>query len=767
MEKKKDDDIIAAAVERLEVASAVESENRSDAVDDLQFLTGNQWPEELRRAREFDKRPCLTFNRLPAIIQQVTNDQRQNDLSIKIHPVGESDKEGAEIRQALIRQIESESNADSAQDAAVNSAASIGWGYFGLTTEYESETSMDQVIRFRRFRDAMKIYFDPDAQEVDGSDARWAMISDDMSRDAFVRQYPKASTSSSDLHMRGLGDRAAQWMNEKTVRVVEYYWIEDVQAKLCLYSDGSVRFKDDPELPTAAVVMPTTIVAERDTYRRRVWWAKLTAAEVLEKTEVPFGWIPIFPVCGTEYVVNGRVVRSGIVRYAKDPQRMYNFFMTSATEEVGLRPKSPYIMAAGQSKGYEAKWAAANVRNFPFLEYTPVTVDGVLAPAPQRQPMADVPSGLLMLARHASDDLKATTGIYDASLGAKGNETSGIAIRQRARQGDTANFHYTDNLVKSMRHAAKCILKAIPSVYDRPRIVRLMDEKGAVRSEQVNQPAMVQDEMGNAVEQVLNDLTSGTYDITISVGPAYDTLRQEASDSMTQVVQAFPQIMQFAGDLVAKSWDWPGADEIAKRLEKTLPPELRDKEEGAEGPPPPPPEMVQALEQASQAIEVYQQEIGQLQQALQAKDGEMQRAEEVEAAKMASVERIARAKLESEAQIDLLRIKKDLLIAREKAQAEQQTAMMTAAMQPAPVEPGGFFDDPAQIDLDAVSLDPMPVEPPPPPEPPQPTPTDVALMAVAEAMQIFARSMSAPKRPVRDSEGRIVQVITDMEPFNG
>jgi hypothetical protein len=279
-----------------------------------------------------------------------------------------------------------------------------------------------------------------------------------------------------------------------------------------------------------------------------------------------------------------------------------------------------------------------------------------------------------------------------------------------------------------------------------------MDEKGAVRSEKVNQPQMVQDDLGNAVQEVLNDLTRGTYDITISVGPAYSTLRQEAADSMNQVVQAFPQLMQFAGDLVAKSWDWPGADEIAKRLEKTLPPELRDKPEGEEGPPPIPPEVQQALDQAGKAIEVYQQEIGQMQQALQSKDAEMQQAEALEAAKIASQERIAREKLQSEAEIDLLRIKKDLLIAREKAQAEQRTAIATAAMQPE-------REDDESVDIESVEIEELPVEPPPPPEP---TPTDMALMAVAEAMQMVARSLAAPKRPVRDAEGRIVQVISEV-----
>jgi hypothetical protein len=293
-----------------------------------------------------------------------------------------------------------------------------------------------------------------------------------------------------------------------------------------------------------------------------------------------------------------------------------------------------------------------------------------------------------------------------------------------------------------------------------------MDEKGGVRSEKVNEPQVVADELGLTVTQVLNDLTRGDYDITISVGPAYATLRQEAAEAMGQMVQAYPPLMQIAGDLIMKAQDGPGADEIAKRMAKMLPPELRDKEEGEEGPPPIPPEMQQAMQQATQAIEVYQQEIGQLQQALQSKDAEMQRQEDIEAAKIASQERIAKEKIRSQAEIDLLGIKKDLIIAREKARSAQETAVMTAAMKPAPAMEGGEteYDDNKRegINIEGVAIEEMPIEPPPPPPPPQPTPTDMALMAVADAMQMVARSLAAPKRPVRDADGRIIQVISEV-----
>jgi len=262
---------------------------------------------------------------------------------------------------------------------------------------------------------------------------------------------------------------------------------------------------------------------------------------------------------------------------------MYNYWMTSATEQVGLIPKAPFIGAEGQFEGHESKWREANVRSFPYLEYKPKTLAGQLAPPPQRQHMADVPTGVLAMAAHASDDIKSTTGLFDASLGARSNETSGVAIGRRDRQGETANYHYIDNLNTTLRHVGRCILNMWPKVYDGTRTMQIMGMDGKVKSVEVNKPTVEQDETGQAVEKLMNDMSSvANYGVTISVGPSYDTLRQEAVDGMIQTAKSWPKLMDVAGDKIVRSMDWPMSEEIADRIEKTMPPELRD-EEGGEG----------------------------------------------------------------------------------------------------------------------------------------------------------------------------------------
>lgn len=625
------DEVIADAKNFLELCNAAYGSNRTEELDDLRFLAGEHWPAQIKRERELDGRPCLTVNKLPTFLHQVTNDQRQNVPGIKVSPVGNgADVKGAEIRQGIIRHIEYSTNADVCYDTAVNSAASIGEGYFRLVTDFCRPDSFDQDIKFKRIRNAFTVYPDPLSEEPDGSDQKRAMISAKTTRKDFEREHPGKDGTSQGFDL-GIGDPTNKdWIGQEFIREAEFYRIEERPAVLVELTNGETGYEDD------LLAMPpgVSIKRKRQSSRPRTMLYKLTAVDVLEATEIKCRWIPLFPVYGDEIDLDGKVIRSGLIRNAKDPSKMYDFWMTSATEEVALRPKTPYIGAEGQFEGYEDEWNQANVRSFPYMEYKPVTLDGNLAPPPQRQPMADIPNGMLTMAMHANDNIKATTGLFDSSLGARGTATSGIQERAQQRQGDVANFHYTDNLNRTVKHVGRCLLDMIPNYIDAPRAVQMMGEDGKITSVDVNQPApgdinaaptapgtigaLAQasgpSSLDLSVAKTLNDMKSGDYAATVRAGPSYDTLRQEAATSMVEWGKAWPKLMDIAGDKMIRAQDWPGADEIADRVEKTIPAELRDDEEDGDAPP-----MVQTpkgpipLEQAGQMLQemdVQIQEMG-------------------------------------------------------------------------------------------------------------------------------------------------------------
>ena len=723
-----DDALIREVKRRLEWAAREDSHNREEALRDLRYLAGEQWDDKQKAARTADNRPSLTINKLPTFLAQVTNEQRQNKSSIKVHPVDDdADPETARIMQGMVRNIEYTSNGDTAYDVATNYAAAAGIGFWRWVTEYEEETSFDQVIRFQSIDNPLGVYMGPH-REPDASDMKWAVLPKDVPRDEFTAMWPRADASSLD-GPRATGDGSPGWVTETTVRVCEYYRVECDDATLVKLSDGTVAWKD--KLPEG---LPVEIVRERRSERRRVMLYTVNAVEVLERAEIPCRWIPLFKVEGSRLNIDGRVHRWGLIRHARDPQYMYNLWMSAATEEVALRPKIPYIGAEGQFEGHEGSWKSANTRNYAYLQYKPVTVDGILVPPPQRQPMADVPVGTLQLAMHANDNIKATTGIFDASLGARSNETSGVAIRQRQREGDTSNFHFVDNLARSIRHCGRTLIDAIPRVYDSERAVRILGEGDQAEHVRINQalPIPRQDENGR-IREVLNDMTVGRYDLTVSMGPSYSTLRQEAADAMIQFGQAWPRLMEIAGDKVVKAMDWPGADEIAERIERTIPPELRGEE--GEGPP------AEQLQVALQQLQAYAQ---QLEQTLQQHEAGIVK-EQISAQAKVEV-----AQINAEAQRD---------VAELKGAVEMLTQQLSAALAPPEPEPGTMPDEP-DPDAEQPSVAEQPAADPMAAF----GPLIDAITQQSQAIDRVIRKLNAKKRLQLDDEGNPVGVEYIEEP---
>lgn len=649
------DDLLETARERFALAQEAIADSHKLAIEDREFLAGNQWPEEIKNKRTQKGRPCLVINRLPQHARQVTNDARQNRPSIKVYPVDDkADVETAKVLQGMVKHIETNSNADVAYDTAFDGAVKNGFGYLRVTTDYSDPETFEQDILIKRIRNPLSVFLDPHAQEPDGSDARFGFIVDDVSHDDFKSQFPDSELcKASDWN--ALADQTPGWLSEKTCRIAEYFYRDDKTVELAQLDDGKVvPLEQVPE------DLRHLVVNTRKTKVPVIRWAKINAIEILEETVWPGRWIPIIPVYGDEEDLNGRVILKGIIRDAKDPQRMYNYWASSETEMIALAPKAPFIGAEGQFEGYEDQWRTANVENHAFLEYKPVALNGTLAPPPQRN-VFEAPVQAISQARMmSSEDLKATTGIYDASLGNRSNENSGIAIQRRNMQAQTANFHFVDNLTRSLKHVGRILVDLIPKVYDTTRVARIIGEEGDQKVVTVNG----QPQPGSTQNQIY-DLSIGKYDVVCDVGPSFATKRQEAVQSMLDMTRAYPQIAQVAGDLLVKNMDWPGAKEVAERLKKTLPPGLADDDQSG---PPLPPQVKAQMGQMNQMIEQLTHQLNDSNEILKQKRMELE-----------SRERIAMAEIQAKVEIELFKGgQKDshLLLQQEIAQIEQRLNLL-------------------------------------------------------------------------------------------
>jgi len=630
---KKDQDILSTARSRLNMAISAYSESREDEIDDLKFFAGSpdnhwQWPADVLATRgavqgqTINARPCLTINKLPQHVRQVTNDQRQNRPAIKIIPVDDkADTEVADIFDGLMRHIEHISDADVAYDTACENQVAYGEGYIRILTEYCDSDSFDQDIKIGRVRNSFSVYMDPTIQDPCGSDASWCFITEDILKEDYERMFPDASPIST-LQTLGVGDQSlSQWINEDTVRIAEYFYVEHEKKTLNLYPGNVSLFEGTPE-DKQMKLMGMKPVRTRQADVKKVKWCKINGYEILEEQEWAGKFIPVVRVVGNEFEVDGRIYVSGLVRNAKDAQRMYNYWVSQEAEMLALAPKAPFIGYGGQFEGYEQQWKTANTQNWPYLEVNPDVTDGqgAVLPLPQRAlpPMAQ--TGLIQAKMGASDDIKSTTGQYDSSLGATSNERSGRAILAREKQGDTGTYHYVDNLARAVRHIGRQIVDMAPKIYDTQRIARIIGMDGETKMAKIDptQPVPVrkiEDQNGIVIDKIYN-LGVGKYDVCVTTGPSYMTKRQESLDAMSQLLQGNPQLWAVAGDLFVKNMDWPGAQEMAKRFAKTIDPKLLSDDDKT-------PEL-QAAEQQIQAMgqemEQMHQMLKNVQQSMEARD---------------------------------------------------------------------------------------------------------------------------------------------------
>ena len=611
--------VVDIARDRFERAKQVLGTLRQQAVEDTRFALGDsdnqwQWPEEVYTARAaVSGKPCLTINVTAQHCNQIINAIRQNRPSAKISPVdGQADKQTALILGGMLRAIQAYSNADTAHDIAAEHAVYGGEGFWRVLTEYESDESFDQVISIKPLTNPQLVYIDPDAIEPDRSDAKWGLIFEDLSKEQFREEYPELDVSSWVEDAQG-------WNNADRVRRAEYFYCETEPDTLLKLADGTVvRTSALPEGVKQygqSLVTPDgqqlAIVAQRETSKKVWYWCKLVGgeAEPVDKRVWPGQYLPIITVVGKEINVNGELVRKGIVRDLKDSGRMVNYSYSAAVETVALQNKVPYLASGEAIAGFEDIWGAANIENRAYLPYNERDMEGNPLQMPQRQAPAAMATAQVQMLQLSVEQMRASSGQQNANFGIRSEAASGVGIQRLKAQGEIATFHFPDNLARGLKYEAKVILDLIPKLYDTRRVVRILGldgkESAAVLDPDMVEPHAELDEGADSEVKEAFNPNVGRYDVAIDTGPSYQTQRQEAADALTSLTQSNPQIMQVAGDIVMRSYDFPMADELAARLAKTLPPGLQEHE----GQPEVPPQVQQAMQQMGQQMDALTQEL--------------------------------------------------------------------------------------------------------------------------------------------------------------
>ena len=578
-----------------------DNENRQLALDDLEFVgvEGAQWPADIKAQRTSEGKPCITINKMPAFIDQVVGDQRMNRPAIKVIPVdSQGDIEIARILGGWIKHVQQISKSDEAIDHGFEHAVTCGYGALRVVTKYVNETSFDQEAYIEKIDNALAVYWGKHL-EYDCSDAKYCIIVTDLDRDEFKTKYKKDPidfNTTSSQYVEG-------WATKDTVRVAEYFVKRVEKQKIYLLDDDRVVYRlEEGDVP----------VSERVVEKSKIMWYLVSGNMVLERKEwVGKKYIPVIPIWGKELNIGGKKRIRGLIRNAKDSQRMFNYWNSVDTEVVALQPKIPFLVTPKQISGHESQWNEAHKKNFPYLL---VNYDEKAPGWPKREAPPQASNGMIERIQSTDQEMRDTVGLQKASLGMQSNERSGRAIIERKKEGDVGTFAFIDNLSRSVEHLGRVLVDIAPGILDTERVVRLGLEDGKQEFVTVNKEVNE-----DGLSKKLNDTSIGQYDIVVTVGPSFTTQRTEARQSMSEFIQYYPNAAPLIGDLYAKSMDWPGAEEVSARLEFLLPPEvkeqkaLKDAQQKGEPPPsppqPPPPTPDQMIEMESNKLKLQEGEI--------------------------------------------------------------------------------------------------------------------------------------------------------------
>lgn len=621
--KEGDEDIILEAKKRFKACENWESQARIYFDYDYKFAHGDsnnmfQWDKWVVGDRITNQRPCLTINKTAQHNLQIINDGKQNKPGVNIRPVGdEASFEAAQVFQEVVRHIEYISSAENVYDNAASFQVNGGWGYWRVTVEKITGT-FDKEIFIRRIKNPMNVYLDPNINEVDGSDAWFGFIFDDMDKDLYEAQYSKfkdAGNVQFDNEYQG-------WYTNDHVRVCEYYRKSQKEDKLVYFelpetqeSIGPIKWsklsKDARQMFNDIKAREDNLPEEDRTYREQeelseeIEWFKIAGNVIIDRKKWLGKYIPIVRLVGTETVIDGIWDCKGHTRALLDPQRIYNVNSSANVEFGALQTKSPITAPAAAIEGYEDLYGRANIDNVAVLPYNHRDDEGGEIPPPQRMQAPQPSAAYVQQMEIAQNEMMMVTGQYQAQMGENENAKSGVAINARQRQGDRATYHFIDNQAIAIRYTGKILIDLIPKVYDTKRVIRIeardntimnvtIDPK-AQQALQVNPNTQQTDNRQPIVDMIFNP-TVGMYDVQSDTGPSFATRRQEAFNALTQIAAQNEQFMGIAGDILWKVADFPEAQVLAQRWRRIIPPNILGDA--------PNPQQEALMEAASQQIEI-------------------------------------------------------------------------------------------------------------------------------------------------------------------
>lgn len=527
---------------------------RESAADDLVFYWITQWDDELLSNSPLQYRG--QFDILRKAGRQILSDLRANPVQPDFKPIDESRNDDSETLDGVYRACDRKLSSQEAYNMAVQDAVVCGYGAWELYTEYATNQVGDrnQVIKREFIPEANNaVFWDANAKLMDKSDAKRVTILKQYTVDGYKDLVEELTGERPDTVAGSFSNPEEsftfKWFDGKeTVYVATIYKRKLVKDKVLTLSDpfGEEMMLRESQLEDVMDELLSTgheIIAEKQIERYEVRKYIVDAERILngEDGEVIAGeHIPVVPVYGERAIIEGQEHWEGIVRLAKDPQRLRNFQMSYLADIVSRSPRRKPIFHPEQINGFEFMYEESGAdNNYPYLLQNRLDSSG--APLPigpvgemPEQPMPQALAASIELTRQAVEDV-ANPGlpqdIADPDL-------SGKAVLALQNRIDQQAYVYQDNLKFSKRRDAEIFASMAGEVYDAPRTVSVETADGTTKSVQLMR-VVIDNETGEPV--VLNDLTNLELEVYADIGPSYSTQKEQTRERLLGMMETLPE----------------------------------------------------------------------------------------------------------------------------------------------------------------------------------------------------------------------------------
>lgn len=512
-------EIHALAIKRYNAAKDAWDPVHRAYIEDQQFAAGDQWNETVKTARTAANLSVLTYNQIPSKYKYIVNNARRAMPSIRCSPVAAgATKNTAKVLDGIVKSIQTRSNAKHAYIHALTCTVIGGIGAWRVDLIEDDSDGEGYDIAIRRMLNPTSVFMDPAATQQDFGDADYVFVESLLPKDDADARFGEEDVDfEKDASTK-------EWFQDGMVRVLEY-WVRNKQT-------GYVE----------QYILNRNRILHADTnYRGRK--------------------LPIILVVGEEKHIDGKREYKGIVRDVKDMQTLLNLSKSMTADWIARASQAQYLYTPEMVEGFERIWDSPNLSGFSGLPYNGT------AGKPERQDPPPPPVGTMQVSAEADADIRAAIGIRDPLEKLPANIAT-KTIEAQISQSNIGTLEYIDRLKDAVKMCGEIIVDLIPHYfgYEHVREIQGLDDQ--ITTVQLNKPY---EENG---ETVMHDLTAGRYAVTISDGPSYESQRSEASEMLMEAAQAYPQLMQIAGDIIFRNRDFEGSQEIADRLRSQLPPQV-------------------------------------------------------------------------------------------------------------------------------------------------------------------------------------------------